>query len=144
MNNEITYEEEELICFEDGLFGFEAYKKYLPLPIDEDSDATLCIQSVEDSELSFIVMNPFMLMEEYNPVLSKKDMERVGAMEEESLSFYVICIIRDTADESSVNLKSPIVVNTVTRKACQVILESEEYHFSHPLREFVKRGGNVC
>lgn len=144
MDNDITYEKEALIYFEEGLFGFEEYKKYLPLSIEEGNDATLCIQSVEDPALSFIVMNPFMLLEEYNPVLSEEDRKKIGSVQDEDLSFYVICVIRDTAQESSVNLKSPIVVNTLTREARQVILESEEYRFCHPLKEFAKGGTGLC
>ena len=144
MNNEttvnggITYAEEELVFFEDGLFGFEEYRKFLPVSLEENSDAALCLQSVEDESLSFIVMNPFILCGVYEPVVSKEDLDKLGVEKEENLSYYVICVIRDTAEESTVNLKCPIVVNTVTREARQVILESDKYGFRHPLKEFAK------
>lgn len=143
MDNEVVYQEDELIFFEDGLFGFEEYKKFLPLYVEENTDATLYLQSVEDSALSFIVMNPFMLSESYRPVLAKSDMDKLEGTEED-LSYYVICVVKDSAEESSVNLKCPIVVNSVTRKARQVILESQEYQFRHSLKEFVKEGDGVC
>lgn len=138
VNLDVAYAEKDLIYFEEGLFGFEAYKKFLPLAIEEDSDATLCLQSVEDEELSFVVMNPFILCGSYEPVLSDGDRKKLGQQQEEKLSYYVICVIRDSAEDSSVNLKCPIVVNTVNRKAIQVILEEGNYSLRHPLKEFAK------
>jgi len=83
-------------------------------------------------------MNPFMLKEDYNPVLSKEDYNMLGTSDEKDLSYYVFCVIANAAEESTVNLKCPIVVNHVTRQARQVILNSEEYGFRHLLKEFEK------
>ena len=86
------YEEAELIRFEDGLFGFESYKCFLPLPITEDSDAVLNLLSVEDESLSFVIMNPFMLMKDYAPRLTEEIYEKLEADKETDLSYYVICV----------------------------------------------------
>lgn len=128
------YEKEELIYFSEGLFGFEEYKKFLPLPMEDDNDAVLCLLSVEDENLSFIIMNPFQIMKEYSPVLPEDVYKKLGTSNDEDLSFYVICVVADPAEDSTVNLKCPIVVNTVSRKAVQVILETEEYQFRHALK----------
>ncbi|BDF06365.1 flagellar assembly protein FliW [[Clostridium] hylemonae] len=132
------YEEAELIRFEDGLFGFESYKCFLPLPITEDSDAVLNLLSVEDESLSFVIMNPFMLMKDYAPRLTEEIYEKLEADKETDLSYYVICVVGSRPEESTVNFKCPIVVNTVSRKAVQVILESEKYHFRHALKDLEK------
>lgn len=128
------YEKEELIYFNEGLFGFEEYKKFLPLPMEDDNDAVLCLLSVEDENLSFIIMNPFRIMKEYSPVLPEEVYKKLGTSKDDDLSFYVICVVADPAEDSTVNLKCPIVVNTVNRKAVQVILETEEYQFRHVLK----------
>ena len=131
----LEFSEEELIRFEEGLFGFENRKDFLPVPFEEE-DTILCLQSIEDRDLSFILMNPFRLMPDYDPVLKPDDYERLGTDQEELLSYYVISVIRSTPEESTVNLKCPVVVNSVTRKAIQVILESGAYRFRHSLSEF--------
>ena len=64
-------EESQYIEFEEGIFGFEEEKKFLPVMLSDGSDAVLYLQSVENEELSFIVMNPFMLKEDYNTNLSE-------------------------------------------------------------------------
>ena len=133
------YAEDELIYFPEGLFGFEQYKRFAPLPVEEDSDAILCLQSAEDEDLSFIIMNPFYLEDGYHPELTPKDYERLGTDDGGQISFYVICVIGESPEKSTVNLKCPIAVNTVSRRALQVILESEEYYMRHALSEFQKR-----
>ncbi|MCI9167668.1 MAG: flagellar assembly protein FliW [Dorea sp.] len=142
MENENTKqnisEESQYIEFKEGIFGFEEEKKFLPVMLEDGSDAVLYLQSVANRDLSFIVMNPFMLKEDYNPVLSKEDYNMLGTSDEKDLSYYVFCVIANAAEESTVNLKCPIVVNHVTRQARQVILNSEEYGFRHLLKEFEK------
>ena len=117
----MTQENFEYIEFPDGMFGFEDSTRFLPMMIEEGSDAVLLLQNMENEELSFIVMNPFMLCEEYDPILSDEDYAKLGTRKQEELSFYVICVVKDSIEESTVNLKCPIVVNVVTRQARQVI-----------------------
>lgn len=133
---EIKYTKKELITFKEGLFGFESQKDFLPIPFEAEDDAVLCLQSVAQRDVSFIVMNPFRLDPEYSPALRPEDYTRLGTKDEEKLSYYVICVIWDTPEESTVNLKCPVVVNSDTRQAVQVILEDDRYRFRHSLSEF--------
>ena len=74
----MTQENFEYIEFPDGMFGFEDSTRFLPMMIEEGSDAVLLLQNMENEELSFIVMNPFMLCEEYDPILSDEDYAKLG------------------------------------------------------------------
>lgn len=130
---------EELIYFPEGLFGFEQYKNFLPLPVEEDSDALLCLQSTDDEDLSFVIMNPFYLMNGYEPVLSVRDYEKLGTDDITQISYYVICVVGKTPQDSTVNLKCPIAVNTVSRQAFQVILEAGGYQMRHSLNGLQNR-----
>ena len=131
-------EKSQYIEFKEGIFGFEEEKKFLPVMFEDGSDAVLYLQSIRNEKLSFVVMNPFMLKEDYNPVLSEENYKKLGTSDEKDLSYYVFCVIANVAEESTVNLRCPIVVNHVTRQAVQVILGSDEYGFRHPLKEFEK------
>ena len=131
-------EKSQYIEFKEGIFGFEEEKKFLPVMFEDGSDAVLYLQSIRNEKLSFVVMNPFMLKEDYNPVLSEEDYKKLGTSDEKDLSYYVFCVIANVAEESTVNLRCPIVVNHVTRQAVQVILGSDEYGFRHPLKDFEK------
>lgn len=131
---EISCSEEEFIHFSDGLFGFTHLKHYIPLAFQDNSDAIICLQSVEDLGVSFILMNPFQLFDDYSPVLSEEDKRHLDLSDQEdAVSYYVICVIHDSMDNSTVNLKCPIAVNTINRKARQVILDNPLYTFRHPV-----------
>lgn len=137
----IPCSEEELIHFSDGLFGFSELKNYVPLAFQDNSDALISLQSIDDCRISFILMNPFQLYSEYVPALSAEDSDLLKASyDEKNISYYVICVIHEQMEESTVNLKAPIAVNTDTREAKQIILDNPLYKFRHPIKDFMKRG----
>lgn len=135
---QVSYEKNEAIHIINGLIGFEAYTEYLPIPFHEDNDSLISLQCLEDETLSFILMNPFGLLNDYTPSLSGQDMKELDAETAEDLSYYVICVMRDSVAESTVNLKAPLVVNVRSRQARQVILDQSEYTFRHVLGDMIK------
>lgn len=135
---QVSYEKNEAIHIINGLIGFESYTEYLPIPFHEDNDSLISLQSLEDETLSFILMNPFGILSDYAPSLPEYELKDLGAESVEDLSYYVICVIRDSVAESTVNLRAPLVVNARNRQARQVILEQTEYTFRHVLGDMVK------
>ena len=135
---QVSYDKSELIHIVNGLIGFEAYTEYLPIPFHEDNDSLISLQCLEDETLSFILMNPFGLLNDYTPSLSGQDMKELDAETAEDLSYYVICVMRDSVAESTVNLKAPLVVNVRSRQARQVILDQSEYTFRHVIGDMIK------
>ncbi len=141
---EIEYKEDEVIVFEQGLYGFEAYHRFLPVAFQDDSDRLILLQSLEESELSFIVANPFFLFADYHPVLSSEDYKRLGTEQEEEISFYVILSVGERAEGSRVNLRCPIAVNALSRKGIQAVLEDKSYAFRQPLGKALTGGEGKC
>lgn len=136
----ISSSDKEFIHFPEGLFGFADLRNYIPLAFENNSDALISLQSIEDSSISFILMNPFQLYNEYMPILSDEDRELLDASyNDDNISYYVICIIHDSMEDSTVNLKCPIAVNTDTREARQIILDNVLYKFRHPVKDFMKK-----
>lgn len=138
---EVSYEKKDTIHIIDGLFGFESYTDFLPLSFNEEDDSLISLQCLEDEALSFILMNPFMICSDYNPKLSKQDLEELEADSLEDISFYVISIIKEPASQSTVNLRAPLVVNALNRKAKQIMLEQTEYTFRHILGDMIQKEG---
>lgn len=136
---DISYEKEEVIHIINGLFGFEDFTEYLPISFNGENDKMISLQSIENETLSFILMNPFELFPDYNPLPSKQDLQDLGTDTDDDISYYVVCVIRDSADESTVNLKAPLAVNAITRQAKQVIIENPEYGFRHTLKNLVHK-----
>ncbi len=131
----IEYTKEEVVHFQDGLFGFEEYKEYLPIPLEEDSDAIICFQSLDDQDVAFIAMNPFILSDTYHPEISDTDRKTLGDPKDDDISYYCICVMKDSLEDSRINLKCPIAVNALTRSARQLILDQPGYELRHQIKD---------
>ena len=135
-----NYVNEEVLYFKNGIFGFETYKNFLALPIEEGNIDILSLQSVDDDQISFLIMNPFKLDGGYDPKLTQEDFESVDATKEEELAYYVICVMNEQVDKITVNMKCPVVVNAIKKTGAQIILNSDEYKIRQSLSEYKNKG----
>ena len=119
----VEYEENDLLVFRDGIFGFPKLTRYLLLRMNDDDDSILLMLSVEDTSVAFVLFDPFALC-------------CLGAKDSEELSYYVICVVQTDYMENTVNLKCPLVINPETRHGIQVILANSHYEYRHKLRSF--------
>lgn len=134
---EVDFTEDEVITFDNGMFGFENYKKYIMINFEEDKDIMVNLQSVEDENISFVLMNPFYLQEDYEAGLLESETKALEIDQDtKGVLYYVVCVVKDEVKNSTVNLRSPIVINPETRKGIQIILDNGKYTFKHSLSDF--------
>lgn len=125
---EIDLSEEKIITFERGLFGFEDYKRYTILfDIDEEDVSISWLQSVDEPSLALPVINPGLVKKDYNPVLEDELLDHLGELTEENIIVFVTVSVPQDVKNTTVNLKAPIVINSDTRKGCQVVAENQDY-----------------
>ena len=132
---DIQCSENDLIHFSDGILGFPELKQYLMLSYDDD-DTIQILQSVQKSEVSFVVLNPLLLCPDYRPVLTPEELTSLKASDCDDLCYYVICVIRENYLDNTVNLKCPLVINPKTRKGMQIIMEGSPYRVRHRFDSF--------
>lgn len=141
----ITYSPDELIRFPDGLFGFEGLHDFLLIRLEEDAASPYCLQSTEDPNVAFIMLDPFELVPDYAPDLSDEDCARLGDPTGEQIALYAICVLREPMSESTVNLRCPVAMHMETRIAFQVMLGGDNgYTFRHKLSDLVPREDSSC
>lgn len=133
---DVEYEKEDLFYFPDGLFGFPELKYYLPLCPNAEDDAMLLLQSTEQPDIAFVVINPLFLSPDYAPTLTSPELSYLKVSDSEELSYYVICIVRDNYLENTVNLKCPLAINPQTHTGMQIILEDSRYEYRHSFSSF--------
>ena len=68
----LSYDPEDLIYLPDGLFGFESYKNFLPLPFHETTDSLLSFQSTDDEYAFFHFDESFSLFPRLFPGVIRK------------------------------------------------------------------------
>ena len=61
----VEYTEEELVTFPEGLFGFSDLKQYLPLGLDDGDGSLLLLQSIENPDIAFFLINPPAILPDY-------------------------------------------------------------------------------
>ena len=137
---EIEYDEEAVLIFPKGLFGFEEEQRFLLLPFSGNG-TLFSLQSLATPSLAFVVMDPFSLTGDYAPDVPDSELSAVGMEAGDPLS---VCIVRNPVSESTVNLKCPVVINNAKRLAVQVILEEGGYGMRHKLEEFGRREEKPC
>jgi flagellar assembly factor FliW len=137
---EILVGEEDIIDFTTGIYGFDDYKKYIILK-DSPEDDIMFLQSLDNMDLSFVLIDPYAIFIDYNPILNEDDLYELKSTGTAELKYLVIAIIKEDIKESVVNLKSPIAINPDNRTAKQVILQNE-----YPLRYNIvsTEEGNKC
>lgn len=132
---EIEYQEQDVILFDDAIPGFEELHKYIIVPTGDLEFPFNYLQSVEESDLAFIVTDPFLFVENYDFELSNHDAEKLDIKTEsdaDKLIVYTIVSIPDEVEETTTNIVAPILINMDTKKGIQIVLEEYD-EFKYPL-----------
>lgn len=143
---EIEIEEEKIIKFEQGIIGFP-YLKHFALIFDEEDgeDAKIkWLQSMDETCFAMPVMDPHDLMPEYQPSVSEENWKNLGDITEENTFVLVTVTVPADIEQISMNLKAPIVINSSTNKACQIIVEDDypvKYKFYDKIKDGKKKEG---
>lgn len=137
---EIDIEEDKIITLERGMIGLPEYRKFA-LIFDEEkgmaSSSVMWLQSMDDPQTAFPVMQPDVVKPDYNPTVNDELLSPLGEIKEEDMYVLVTLTASANAEETSVNLKAPIVINTATKKGCQLIVE-DDYPVKFRIYEAVK------
>lgn len=138
---EVSIDEKKIIHFDVGIPAFEHLSKFLFM-LDNDENSPFCwLQSIEDVDIAFTLFDIYSVMENYNPSLNTALLKTLGECEDKDLFLYCIAHIPRDIKKMSVNLKAPIVINTKTNKARQIICNNEEYSIKHYIYDNDKKVG---
>jgi flagellar assembly factor FliW len=91
--------------------------------------------------VAFIVVNPFIMFPDYSVNIGDEDQLFLDLKEpKDSLILTILTVVNNNI---TANLKAPLVMNTVTLKAAQIILDDERYAFRTPLPSVPPQASNV-
>ena len=136
---EVEFEEKRIIEFKEGIPGFKEFKQYII--IEDPESPFVYLQNVEDGEVSFIIINPYLLKEDYTIDIKDTYISTLGGGTAEQFSVFVIATVMNDLEDATVNLLAPIVVQNETRQGMQVILENTSYTTKHKIKELLVKGG---
>ena len=122
----IEIQEDEVIHFPDGIYGFDDSKRFALLNTGSAA-GMMHLQCVDSPTPRFIVLDPFLILEDYAPEIPPEAMNKLRVESLEALSLLVIAVIPKDFRTSTVNLKSPIAINFKEHLGMQVILGNRDY-----------------
>lgn len=129
---EVEYNEDELISFPEGIFGFEENKNYIIIGELSQDFPFVWLQSTDDASVVFVLTDPFLFVEDYDFKLSEENLATLKTEKAENINIYSMVVIPTDSKKTTINLKAPIVVNHEKRIAVQAILD-EDYPYKHTI-----------
>lgn len=104
--------------------GFSPHTDFELTPLD-GADGLFAMQAVDRPDLRVHLVDPRTVLDDYTPTLADTQVDALAlASPDDAL---LLVVVHPTDDGLSVNLLAPVVVNTATGTAAQVILEDQDY-----------------
>ena len=127
---DVDCEESSTLHFPHGLLGFEDQTAFVVVPVGDDGIYSW-LQSVSDPALAFLATSPAFFFADYAPEVNDADIAELDLRDpSETL---LLCFVTISDDGITANLLGPIVVNTRTRVARQVVLSENQWSTREPL-----------
>lgn len=114
--------DENQIWFPEGLLGFNKLKVFVLLD-DPDDEIFVWLQSCENSEIVFPVIEPELLDPAYQFCLSKHDLGVLQVAARESCHCFAIVTIPEDPTQMTANMKAPVIIHMKERLGKQCVLQ---------------------
>lgn len=128
----VTFTESEVLDFPWGIPGFSNLHRFLALSLAEQPNF-VWLQSVEDPKVALPAADPWQIFSDYEPRLPVYATETLELRGPEDFTILCVVVVTKDAQEMTMNLLAPIVVNLKTNRARQVMLENSSYSVRAPI-----------
>ena len=126
---------EDIVQFKEGLFAFEQYKKFA-LVTREDGSTFHWLQSLDEENLAFLVIQPSELFEDYVPVISTDSLKLVEAESLDEVEIHcMFAVPANQPEKMTINLQGPVVIHPVKKLGAQLISNDEKHPVKLPIFE---------
>lgn len=137
----VDIDDDKIINFPMGIIGFENLKNFA-LIYDSDREERSKIswlQSMDEPMMVFPVINPIDIVEDYAPVIEDELVKAIGDPADADILIFVTMSIPSDLTKMTANLKAPFIINTVEKKAMQVIVENQDYGIKYNVYDAIER-----
>ncbi len=124
--------EQDIINFPKGLFAFEESKRFVLLSPLGDEASPMWLQSADGISPCFIVFKPKELLENYQPEPLEEDLSIISLEKGEEIEILSLAVIPEDYKNTTINIKSPIIINRNKKIAVQAILP-QDYEIKLPI-----------
>jgi len=128
----VEVDESKLISFGDGIPGLEEYREFALLQFEE-SYPIIWLQSVDEGGICLPVLDTFTVLTGYVFDIDDQDVKDLELKGPEQLHVVSVLVIPDDIQGMTANLAAPIIINTVSGKAKQILLTGSDYNVRVPV-----------
>jgi flagellar assembly factor FliW len=111
---------EQILNFTAPIIGFDKLRRYAVLP-SVDRPPLLWLQSADEGEVAFPVLDPYLVFPDYQPKLPPLQTLMQG-----DGPYQLLCVLGHEGDKFGLNLLAPIVVCAARQLAAQIILQQSD------------------
>lgn len=140
---QIDIEEDKIIDFPSGILGFEDNKQFtLIYDVKKNGEKAKIawLQAVGEQELALPVINPFDVVEVYDPIFNETLMKDLGEINSDNAAVFLVVTVPSDITKTTANLKAPIIINSDIRVGAQIIVENKEYVIKYPVMKKTDKG----
>jgi len=114
-----------------GLFGFEDYTEYVLF--DSENLPFLWLQSVDEKEIAFVIINPFLFRKDYEANVTNEELAEIGITSSDNALVFVIVTIPQDGSPMTANLQGPLIINKENKTGMQAILSDAKWKTKHDI-----------
>lgn len=137
----IEIDDNKIIRFPSGIIGFPEMTDFA-LVFDEEKGKNAPIrwlQSLQETEFALPVMDPLMVASDYNPEVEEDHLIPLGEVTPDNTLVLVTVTVPKDLTQMSVNLQAPIIINADSKKATQIIVNSEKYPIKYYIYDILQK-----
>ncbi len=137
---EIDIEEEKILTFPAGIIGFPELTQFTLIHDEEKGTGAgiRWLQSLQETGFAMPVMDPLVVKPDYNPEVNDELLEPAGNITAENMLVLVTVSVPADVKLMTVNLRGPIIINADEKKACQIIVDGDDYAVKYPIYEILQ------
>jgi len=119
--------DDKIIVLENGMIGFPDLQKFaLIFDAEKENGGKIkWLQSMDDPDTAFPVMDPTLIKADYNPTINDEILKPLGELTGENIFVLSTVTVPKDLEKMSINLKAPIIINSDTMKGAQIIVEDD-------------------
>ncbi|CEM61570.1 flagellar assembly protein FliW [Treponema phagedenis] len=139
----VHIEEDQIITLDQGFYGFENYHRFAL--IDAEQPPFIRVQSIDNPDLSFIAIDPFLFRADYEVDIDDSLLAPLGIESPTDVLIFALVTIPRDGSAVTANLQGPLIINKKNKKAMQAVVSGDKWTTKHDIvAELSKKRGSSC
>jgi flagellar assembly factor FliW len=123
-------DEDRVLHIDAGILGIPDSTGYVLVETGDDDATYFWLQSIDEPDVAFLATTPWQFFPDYELVVGDDELDALALRRPEDAEVFLLLTVHRDGEQVrdiTANLLGPVVVNTATRRARQLVLEHASY-----------------